>query len=49
MVIGLPILKSYVDSEFYKMNKPHGTMIKKNFKMSCKQEKYESRFLHWLA
>ena len=39
MVIGLPILKSYVNSRLYKMNKHDDTMIQKHFKMSCKKGK----------
>ena len=37
MMIGLPILKPYVNSYFYKMNKFDYTMIRKNPQMSCKQ------------
>ena len=54
MVIGLPLLKPYLKSQFYKMNKPNETLIQKPLKCHVSKEKYESKILcsllhHWLA
>ena len=39
-IIDLPIVKPYVNSWFYKMNKLDDKMIKKTFPVSVKKEKY---------